>query len=340
MKLSELTCINENINLDEYIGFREQVKEKMEHPEWLGDFTKEDLIKLLKNKSKIWIYYKQEEPVCSMMFIPSDEESLKKLEIKEKEVADYGPMFVNQKYIGNGLQYQMLKELDKYSIKKGYKYAASTIHPDNIYSIKNLEKDDFKHTTTKEFRRGIRNIYLKKFETKIIYYVHGTTYDNESKKCSGWKQVELNETGQKQAINLGKNTPYKFDVLFTSDIIRAIKTAELAFPNIKSIQDKRLRECNYGDLDGKDKKMVIYEEHIENKFPNGESLKDVQKRMEDFIKYIKKEFKGETIGIIAHRAPQLALEVIIKKISWEEAIKNDWRKEGKWQPGWEYIIEE
>lgn len=27
---------------------------------------------------------------------------------------------------------------------------------------------------------------------KIIYFVHGTTYDNASKKCSGWKQVELN----------------------------------------------------------------------------------------------------------------------------------------------------
>ena len=33
-------------------------------------------------------------------------------------------------------------------------------------------------------------------ETKIIYYVHGTTYDNASKKCSGWNQVELNKLGR------------------------------------------------------------------------------------------------------------------------------------------------
>ena len=51
---------------------------------------------------------------------------------------------------------------------------------------------------------------------KIIYYVHGTTYDNASKKCSGWKQVELNDLGREQAVNLGKNTPYHFDILFTS----------------------------------------------------------------------------------------------------------------------------
>ena len=32
-------------------------------------------------------------------------------------------------------------------------------------------------------------------ETKVIYFVHGTTYDNVNGKCSGWKQVELTELG-------------------------------------------------------------------------------------------------------------------------------------------------
>ncbi len=177
-------------------------------------------------------------------------------------------------------------------------------------------------------------------QTKIIYYVHGTTYDNASKKCSGWKQVELNDLGKEQAINLGKNTPYKFDVLFTSDLKRAIDSAKLAFPKFEAIIDNRLRECNYGDFDGGDKKLVVYEEHIEEEFPNGESLKSVESRMRDFLKYINENYKGKTIGIIAHRAPQLALEVITEHISWEEANKNDWRKTGDWQPGWEYSFSE
>ena len=175
-------------------------------------------------------------------------------------------------------------------------------------------------------------------KTKIVYYVHGTTYDNATKKCSGWKQVELNELGIEQAVNLGKNTSLKFDVLFTSDLIRAIDSAKLAFPDFESIQDRRLRECNYGDFDGEDKKLVIYEEHIDEPFPNGESLKDVEKRLREFLKDIQENYPGKTIGIIAHRAPQLALEVITKHISWEEANANDWRKTGNWQPGWEYII--
>ena len=173
---------------------------------------------------------------------------------------------------------------------------------------------------------------------KIIYYVHGTTYDNASKRCSGWKQVELNELGIEQAINLGKNTNYEFDALFTSDLKRAIKTAQLAFPNYNYIQDERIRECNYGDYDGEDKKLVVYEERIDIPFPNGESLKDVENRMRIFINYLLDNYEGKTVGIIAHRAPQLALEVITRNITWEEAIENDWRKTGDWKPGWQYTI--
>ena len=177
-------------------------------------------------------------------------------------------------------------------------------------------------------------------DLKLIYYVHGTTFDNASKKCSGWKQVELNDLGKEQAINLGKNTPYKFDVLFTSDLIRAKESAKLAFPKFQVIEDKRLRECNYGDLDGEYKNQITYEDHINNPFPNGESLKDVEKRLRDFLKYVKENYKDKTIGIIAHRAPQLAIEVITKNISWEEANANDWRKTGAWQPGWEYCLKD
>lgn len=164
MKLEDLKVKDRNIDINEYISFREYVKSYMEHPEWLGDFSKEEIIYMLNNNSKIWVYYKDNEPVCSMMFIPADEKSLRKFEIDldYHKVADYGPMMVSPKYLGNHLQYQMLKEIDKYSLDNNYSYAAATIHPDNIYSINNIIKDDFKLITQKTFTRGLRNIYLKK----------------------------------------------------------------------------------------------------------------------------------------------------------------------------------
>ena len=176
-------------------------------------------------------------------------------------------------------------------------------------------------------------------EIKITYFVHGTTTDNAIGKCSGWKQSELTELGRQREIKLGQiKKDTKFDVIFTSDLIRAIDSANLAFPNVEHIQDKRLRECNYGDLDGEDKSLIKYEEHVSTPFPNGESLIDVENRVKDFISFLKKNYKDKKIGIVAHRAPQLAFEVITKNISWEEANKNDWRKTKSWQPGWEYII--
>ena len=176
---------------------------------------------------------------------------------------------------------------------------------------------------------------------KIIYFVHGTTTDNASKLCSGWKEAMLNDLGKEQAKNLGnvvREKGIKFDQLFTSDLKRAIDSSNIAFPEYNRITDNRLRECNYGELDGESKNLVIYEEHISDKFPSGESLIDVENRMREFIDLLKVNYEGKTIGIVAHRAPQLALEVITKEISWEEAINCDWRKTGDWQPGWEYIV--
>ena len=165
MRLEDLKCVDTNINLDEYLKYQQEVKRTMNHPDWLGDFTKEDLKSLLATGSKIWLFYHNQEFVCSMMTIPSTKESLKSLTLTNynyKEVIDYGPMFVHPKYRGNGLQYQMLQYLDNY-YKDTMSYAVVTIHPDNIYSINNILKDNFMLITTKVFTRGLRNVYVKKY---------------------------------------------------------------------------------------------------------------------------------------------------------------------------------
>lgn len=116
-------------------------------------------------------------------------------------------------------------------------------------------------------------------------------------------------------------------------------SAKYIFKDSKVIlHDKRIRECNYGDLNGEDTSLVKYEEHIDSKFPNGESLKEVEKRLRNFCDYLLENYNGKTVALVAHKAPQLALEVITKNISWKEAIDIDWRKTKNWQPGWRYEI--
>lgn len=177
---------------------------------------------------------------------------------------------------------------------------------------------------------------------KIIYFVHGTTTDNEKNISSGWFNVDLSEKGIKQSIELKEQTKdIKFDVVFCSDLKRAVMSAELTWKDIYPIlQDKRLRECNYGDFNAKSSEIVepMQENCINKRFPNGESYEDVKKRIKNFLDEIKIKYDGKTIAIVAHKAPQLALDVLLKKKSWEEAFNEDWRKKKAWKPGWEYEL--
>jgi len=177
---------------------------------------------------------------------------------------------------------------------------------------------------------------------KIIYFVHGTTTDNLEHKSTGWMPGEISEKGINQSIELRKQIDMNdIDLVICSDLKRAIDSAEYTFKDSKEIlYDKRIRECNYGDLNGQDSSFVKYEEHINNKFPNGECLKNVEERLRDFCKYLLENYNGKTIALVSHKAPQLALEVITKNITWEQAIEQDWRKTKNWQPGWIYKIEE
>ena len=177
---------------------------------------------------------------------------------------------------------------------------------------------------------------------KITYFVQGTTTDNENNKSSGWNDVKLSDLGIQQSKDLAKLTPDKvFDVVFTSDLSRAVDSANLTWGDkYPKITDKRRRECNYGDLNGKDSDIVepLQEQSITTSMPNGESYEDVKARINDFLNSVKSEYDGKHIAIVAHKAPQLALDVLLKGMTWEEAFANDWRKQKAWIPGWEYEV--
>lgn len=177
---------------------------------------------------------------------------------------------------------------------------------------------------------------------KITYFVHGTTTDNEKNLCTGWAPGELSELGIQQAKDLGKKVAdKKFDAFFCSDLKRAVDSANLGFKDkYEIIQDKRLRECNYGDLAQADEKNVDYKKYIDTPFPNGESLKDVEKRIKDFLNFLKENYNNKHVVIMAHKAPQLALEVLLNNKTWKQAIKQDWRVTKSWRPGWQYIIKD
>lgn len=178
---------------------------------------------------------------------------------------------------------------------------------------------------------------------KITYFVHGTTTDNDKEISSGWSDVELSELGIKQSIDLKEQTKDKiFDVVFCSDLKRATKSAELTWGGIYPIiPDARLRECNYGKLNASPSTIVEpmqEEECIENRFPDGESYEDVKTRMADFLNFLRNNYDKKSVAIVAHKAPQLSLDVLIKGKTWKQALADDWRKTKSWKAGWDYEL--
>lgn len=170
----------------------------------------------------------------------------------------------------------------------------------------------------------------------IIFEAHGTSFDNEAHLASGHFDVALSPLGEQQAKELGER--YKdqnFDSILCSDLQRSYKTAEIAFGDrFPIIKDKRLRECDYGDLTQypSDKVDPAKMEYITESFPNGESYEQTTKRMKSILDDLKKNYDGKRVMIIGHRATQYGLEYWINKIDLKTLVTTPF----KWQPGWTY----
>lgn len=177
---------------------------------------------------------------------------------------------------------------------------------------------------------------------KLTYFVHSITEDNEKGLATGWMQGNLSKEGIKRAKALQSDLQQRdFDAVFCSDLKRTIVSADLFFEGkFPTFIDWRLRECNYGEKDGMPAvnfKKNREQDYIDTPYPMGESYKNVEHRIQSFLSDLG-HLNFNHVAIVAHQAPQLALDVLLKSQTWDEAIANDWRKTQSWQPGWEYSL--
>ena len=173
----------------------------------------------------------------------------------------------------------------------------------------------------------------------IVFEAHGTSLDNEAGLSSGWYDVALSPLGEEQARQLGeRHQGENFDAIFVSDLQRSYRTAEIAFTgrNVPIIKNKRLRECDYGDLTKLSRQEVEPHrgEHISKPFPNGESYEQTTVRMKDFLQNLLRDYDDKRIMIIGHRATQYGLEHWINNVPLKQAVIAPW----SWQPGWAYHL--
>lgn len=139
---------------------------------------------------------------------------------------------------------------------------------------------------------------------------HGETNSNIRRTCLGHKDVELNETGKVQALELCKKLEnVHFDAVYSSPLSRAISTIA-PYGKTPVIMNFALIERDFGiwdDMTFEEIKSSYPKEYkkwqsdwIGYKIPNGESSAEVQSRVNDVMDKIVANHKDGTVAVVTH----------------------------------------
>ena len=171
--------------------------------------------------------------------------------------------------------------------------------------------------------------------TTVVFETHATSEDNEAGIATGWLGGDLSPLGRAQAVELGRRRRDDgIDVVFASDLQRAVETARIAFEGsgIPVQLDWRLRECDYGSWNGMPRSRLDTERlaHVDTPWPGGESWRQAVARVDGFLD----ELAADRVLVIGHVATRWALEHRVHGRSLEELAAEQF----EWRPGWEYEL--
>jgi 2,3-bisphosphoglycerate-dependent phosphoglycerate mutase len=174
----------------------------------------------------------------------------------------------------------------------------------------------------------------------IVCETHSITEDNERGIATGWFPGRLSRLGRERAAELGRRRAADgIAAVFCSDLARARQTAHIAFGNSATpvLLDWRLRECDYGILNGSPaaELQANRADHIDLPYPAGESWRQAVTRVGRFLDDLPLRWSGQCILVIGHVATRWGLDHLLHGVPLENLAAADF----SWQPGWEYTID-
>jgi alpha-ribazole phosphatase/probable phosphoglycerate mutase len=173
----------------------------------------------------------------------------------------------------------------------------------------------------------------------IVFETHATTTDNERWIASGWHEARLSAAGKRQAAELGaRHAGLELAAVFTSDLGHAVETTRIAFGprGLPTFVDWRLRECDYGQLNGAPVAQIEAErlQRVYDPYPGGESYSDVAVRVRSFLRDLSPRFTERRVAVIGHASTKWALDHVLEGVPLPELVEDSFR----WQPGWTYVL--
>lgn len=164
---------------------------------------------------------------------------------------------------------------------------------------------------------------------------HGETDWNKDNRFQGQTDIPLNAKGLDQALALSPlMNQLQIESVYSSSLVRAFKTAEIATSDLKlSIQkDDRLRETNLGSVEGLMVEEIIsllgenglmkwrsYEERLlDFRFPGGETKRQMMYRARAVLLDIAQNSNRKNIAVFAHGMLMRALTFIFSSgVPWD-----------------------
>lgn len=146
---------------------------------------------------------------------------------------------------------------------------------------------------------------------KLLLVRHGETIDNKRRICQGQLPGELNENGRLQARALATAlTQTPIDICYTSDLRRAKQTCEIItspFTGLTVIEDQRLRERNFGVLQG-----TVMSDSWNGFGPmqGAEPMEALYERLQNFMTNITHSHDKQTVLVVSHGITLLALTAV------------------------------
>jgi broad specificity phosphatase PhoE len=169
---------------------------------------------------------------------------------------------------------------------------------------------------------------------ELIYETHSITVDNERGIATGWLPGELSAAGRRLAAELGERRP-DVDVVFSSDLRRAVQTVELSGLKVPHFQDWRLRECDYGELNGAPVEALRpRRQWIHQPYPGGQSYWDVMEQTRAFLEDVKRWYDGRRVLVVAHSANRWSLQHLLDRVALEDLVDAPF----EWRPGWTFRL--
>ena len=178
----------------------------------------------------------------------------------------------------------------------------------------------------------------RKYGMLKLYLVrHGQTYWNANGMLQGHCNSNLTEEGIRQAKLLGEKLgDVDFEVIYSSDLGRAIETAEIlkGLRNQEIVLEKSLREMGFGKVQG------VYKDEFERNYPvqyrnlwnyphlydpsefGGETFEEVEERAAAILEDIIERHSSGNVLLVSHG---LCLKLIFKFI-WDHSLEQFWKE--------------